>query len=212
MQYEIRLTDSQFEVRSQGNQFEIEGYAAKWGTRSQDLGGFIETIAAGAAAGSLASGEDTRALFNHDPNLILGRRNAGTLDVSEDSTGIPYRIRMPDTSYARDLAISIERGDVNQSSFGFRTVDDDWQQEGRTLLRTLLAFRLLDVSPVTYPAYLDTNSGLAARSLAPSAVLKEYEARQAANNAADIAAAFKVPPIHDADALAIRARMLGSRF
>jgi HK97 family phage prohead protease len=209
MQYEMRLTPSEFEVRSVGNSFQVEGYAAKWGTRSQDLGGFVETISAGASAASLAAGVDTRALFNHDANLILGRRGAGTLRVSEDSTGIPYQIDMPDTSYARDLVISIERGDVDQSSFGFRTVEDDWTNEGRSLLRTLVQFELLDVSPVTYPAYLDTYSGVGTRSLAPSAVLAAYEARSAGPTIPPVR--FTAPDIEDAYGLALRARLLGGR-
>lgn len=209
MQYEVRLTASEFEVRTVGTGFQVEGYAAKWGTRSQDLGGFIETISAGASAASLAAGVDTRALFNHDPNLILGRRGAGTLRVSEDSMGIPYQIDLPDTSYARDLAVSIQRGDVTQSSFGFKTVEDDWANEGRSLLRTLVQFELLDVSPVTYPAYLDTYSGMGSRSLAPAAVLAAYEARSTEPTTPP--ARFTVPDVEDAYGLALRARMLGGR-
>lgn len=208
MQYEMRLTPTEFEVRTVGNKFQIEGYAAKWNTRSQDLGGFTETIAEYASKASLAAGVDTRALFNHDPNMILGRRGAGTLNVSEDSTGIPYQIDMPDTTYARDLMVSMERKDVLHSSFGFRTVSDDWQADSGTLLRTLMAIELLDVSPVTYPAYLDTSSGLGARSLAPSAVLAEYEARRQPE---PVVVRFKAPEIDDVDGLMIRARMLGSR-
>lgn len=209
VQYEMRLTPSAFEVRTAGTGFQIEGYAAKFNTRSQDLGGFIETISPGASADSLAAGVDTRALFNHDPNMILGRRGAQTLRVSEDSTGIPYQIDMPDTTYARDLMVSMERGDVNQSSFGFRTVSDDWQADSGTLLRTLVAIELLDVSPVTYPAYLDTSSGVAARSLAPSAVLAAYEARKAPEI---VITNFIASDVEDPFGLAIRARMLGSRL
>ena len=73
---------------------------------------------------------------------------------------------MPDTSYARDLMVSIERGDVTQSSFGFIVDRDRWEEddEGR-VIRTIETFRqLLDVSPVTFPAYPEADVGL--RSLA----------------------------------------------
>jgi HK97 family phage prohead protease len=142
------------------------GYAAKFNTRSQDLGGFVETIAPGAFTRSLEDMADVKALFNHDPNIVLGRSTAGTLRLFQDDTGLRYEVDLPNTTAGRDLAISLERGDISQSSFAFRTIKDDWSfdQDGREL-RTLQDLELRDVSPVTYPAYLDTNSGIAQRSL-----------------------------------------------
>jgi HK97 family phage prohead protease len=143
------------------------GYAAKFNTRSQNLGGFIETIAPGAFTNSLSQGHDVRALFNHDPNIVLGRNRAGTLRLSQDSTGLRYEVDMPNTTAARDLAESMRRGDISQSSFSFQ-VDpggDEWDDDEDVPIRTLRSVRLFDVSPVTYPAYLDTNSGIAQRSL-----------------------------------------------
>ena len=102
-----------------------------------------------------------RALFNHDPNLILGRTTAGTLKLSVDERGLKYSFTAPDTTTGRDLMVSLERGDVSQSSFGFIVEEDDWDEDenGMTIRTIKKVGRLLDVSPVTYPAYPDAEVG-----------------------------------------------------
>ncbi|MFF7233955.1 HK97 family phage prohead protease [Streptomyces sioyaensis] len=162
---ERRTVPTQFEVRSEGQKFTFYGYALRWGRKSQNLGGFRELVAEKATTETITQ-DDIRALFNHDANLILGRNMSGTLRLSEDSDGLHYEADMPDTTYARDLAVSMERGDVTQSSFGFRTVDDTWGiDEDDFPLRTLRKISLFDVSPVTYPAYVDSTSGVNERAL-----------------------------------------------
>lgn len=140
----------------------IRGHAAVFNSLSLDLGGFRELIAPGAFAGALES--DVRALFNHDPNFVLGRTKSGTLSLTEDETGLLMDASAPDTQWARDLVVSIERGDISQMSFGFRTRKDAWEQRAGEIVRTLLEVDLFDVSPVTFPAYTDTD--VAVRSLA----------------------------------------------
>jgi HK97 family phage prohead protease len=168
---EIRILAEPVEIRSDdaGREW-IVGYAAKFNARSQDLGGFVEQIDPRFFDGVL--NDDTKGLINHDPNLILGRSKAGTLKLLVDEFGLRYEINPPDTTYARDLLISMKRGDINQSSFAF-AVDyenngDSWEydEENDLYIRTLLkAKRLYDVSPVTYPAYEQTESIVAKRSL-----------------------------------------------
>lgn len=133
----------------------IEGYAALFNVLSLDLGGFQETIAAGAFARALAKPTtDVRALFNHDPNLVLGRSTAGTLLVEEDSQGMHIAIRPPDTQLGRDMPVLMKRGDVNQMSFSFTVAQDTWTQADPLMLRTVQDIEdLFDVSIVTYPAY-----------------------------------------------------------
>jgi HK97 family phage prohead protease len=129
------------------------GHAAVFNSLSQDLGGFFEEIRSGAFTDAIES-DDVRALFNHDPNYVLGRNTSGSLTLAEDARGLSIDIIPPDTQWARDLAVSIERGDINQMSFSFQTIDDSWVNDARGTVRTLNKVRLLDVSPVTYPAYL----------------------------------------------------------
>lgn len=140
----------------------LVGHAAVFDSLSLDLGGFKERILPGAFAASIAE-DDIRALFNHDPNHVLGRNVAGTLTLAEDKTGLQMSVDLPDTQTARDLAVSIERGDVTQQSFGFQTISDEWSMEDGEEVRTLKAVKLFDVSPVTFAAYPQTD--VAKRSL-----------------------------------------------
>lgn len=143
----------------------IVGYAAKFDRESQDLGGFREVIRKGAFARAIKE-DDVRALWNHDDNFVLGRNLSGTLRMEEDASGLRIEVDPPDAQWAHDLVTSIERGDVDQMSFAFRTIKDTWTrienaEAGQPdVLRELLDVRLYDVSPVTYPAYLDTEVGV----------------------------------------------------
>jgi HK97 family phage prohead protease len=150
----------------------ITGYAAVFNELSENLGGFYERIEQGAFAGTLESA-DVRALWNHDPNYPLGRTRAGTLELSEDETGLAFKIRPPDTSYAKDLLVSMRRGDVDQMSFGFRTIRDRWEQIGGQVIRTLLEVELFDVSPVTFPAYPQTSAAVRSKLEALTAAGQE---------------------------------------
>ena len=148
----------------EGAMRQIVGYAAKFGADA-DIGGyFIERIAAGAFARAIARPDDVRCLFNHSDNYVLGRVSSKTLRLSEDNVGLRYEVDPPETNWARDLVTSIDRGDISQSSFCFRALREEWDETGDLPVRTLLEVELLDVSPVTYPAYLDTEVGV--RSLA----------------------------------------------
>lgn len=158
---EIRVFSSS-ELRAVDGGKKIAGYAAIFNSLSENLGGFREKIAPGAFANSLASGDDVRGLIDHNPSLILGRTKSGTLRLAEDSKGLRYEINPPDTQYARDLMESLKRGDVDQSSFGFRTLEDSWTTENGEQVRTLLDVKLFDVSAVTFPAYTATSVGLRA--------------------------------------------------
>jgi HK97 family phage prohead protease len=149
------LQGSDLRVSASGK---LTGYAALWNVWSEDLGGFKEKINRGTFARGVR--QDVRALFNHNPNFVLGRTKSGTMALKEDHKGLHYEIDLPDTQAASDLRKSIKRGDVNQSSFSFSTREDSWNSE-RTE-RTLLDVDLYDVSPVTFPAY--TQTSVSARS------------------------------------------------
>lgn len=169
---ERRWFSTELTVRQQPNGGAIlEGHAAVFNKISRNLGGFVEQVAPTAFDETISDTPDVRALFNHDPSLILGRTTAGTLRISTDNSGLYYSIDVPDTTVGRDLTISVERGDITQSSFGFFAIRDSWGQTNDGYpLRTLeqVSINDGDVSPVTYPAYTQTDSGLAeaVRSLA----------------------------------------------
>ena len=144
----------------------ITGYAAVFNSLSEDLGGFREKIAPGAFARAVKE-DDVRALWNHNSDNVLGRTKSGTLRLSEDNHGLKIECDPPDAQWVRDLVASIERGDVDQMSFGFivRRYPDgsrgsQWIEENGEDIRILTDVELFDVSPVTFPAYPDTEVGL----------------------------------------------------
>ncbi len=157
---ERRILSSALEVRAEGESTQIVGHAALFNRDSELIAGsFIERIAPGAFTESLSKPDDVRALINHDPNLILGRNLSKTLTLREDDQGLHVTIDPPKTSYAQDLIESTKRGDISQMSFGFQTITDSWTrgENGAPDVRTLIKVRLFDVSPVTFPAYPDTD-------------------------------------------------------
>lgn len=167
-----------------GQSPKIEGYAAVFNRLSEPLNDmgfpFREKVLPGAFTRTLQFA-DVRALVNHDPNYVLGRSKMGTLTLAEDNHGLAVVITPPDTTWARDLLVSMDRGDINQMSFAFRVIKDKWESEkdestGKRLdTRILHEVALYDVSVVTYPAYRDTSAQV--RTLDLDDVISELIAR-----------------------------------
>nr|DAJ82102.1 MAG TPA: prohead serine protease [Caudoviricetes sp.] len=161
---ELRCYSGEVRAEQQSDQpTRIIGYGSVFNSRSEPLWGFREIIKPGAFDDVLTN--DVRGLFNHDPNFILGRSAAGTLSLSVDERGLQYNILAPDTQTIRDLVIApMVRGDISQSSFAFQVArdGDDWYEDDEGIvIREISKFsRLYDVSPVTYPAYQDADSGV----------------------------------------------------
>lgn len=171
---ERRFTSSLVEIRRAEGEDDlskkrVRGYAAVFDQESENLGTDNPQIREVLSPGAFddVMGDDVRALFNHDPSLILARSKggSGTLRIGTDKTGLWYEFEAPDTQVGRDLIVSMDRGDVDQSSFGFTVADDTWEErnvDGKTLYKRTInkVARLFDVSPVTYPAYPDTSVAL----------------------------------------------------
>lgn len=173
MEMEIR---SLAEVQS-GENRTIEGYALKFNTLSKDLGGFREIISPEALANTDLS--DVRCLVDHDFSEVLGRTAAQTLELAVDNVGLHFRCQLPNTSYANDLYESINRGDINECSFGFVVKDDSqtWTQQDGTYIRSLDSIdELYEISIVSIPAYEGTDAVVAQRSL--ERVINEREKRK----------------------------------
>jgi HK97 family phage prohead protease len=155
-----------FEKRDDGiDENVIEGYAAVFNKPSEDFGGWHERIAPGAFSDVL--NDNAVALFNHDMNYVLGR-NGVNVTITQDENGLKYRVKLPDTSFAKDLRQLIKDGIIHQSSFAFTVKEQEWKEpetKGQPYVRTIKKVkRLYDVSPVTTPAYPDASVG--ARSFA----------------------------------------------
>jgi len=148
-----------FEKRDDGvDENVIEGYAAVFNKDSLDFGGWHERIAPNAFADVVS--DDAVALFNHDMNLVLGR-NGVNVSISQDDTGLKYKVKLPDTSLARDLKQLVKEGIIHQSSFAFTVAEQEWKHsKDKPSVRTITKIkRLYDVSPVTSPAYPDATVG-----------------------------------------------------
>jgi HK97 family phage prohead protease len=124
--------------------------------------GFFEQIDPNAFLSDLKAGTDVVALFNHNPDYLLGRVSAKTLQLESRDDGLHSVIKLPDTSTGRDVAESVSRGDITGMSFGFEVREDDWGfvPGGHAQLRTLKDVSLVDVGPVTMPAYDQTTAAV----------------------------------------------------
>ena len=157
-----KRTMGTIEVReAEGDEMVLEGYAAVFNSET-DLGAFREVIKPGAFDDVMDN--DVRALINHDPNLVLGRTTNGTLKLEQDERGLKYRVELGKQQYAKDFYESVKRGDISQSSFAFTIDKQSWNEE-RTVRSVDKVRQLLDVSPVTYPAY--SAATVQARDLQP---------------------------------------------
>ena len=161
----------------------LEGYAARFNSETQiggDPWGWRERIAPGAFAETIKR-DDIRALFNHNPNIVLGRRENDTLTLAEDTKGLRVTITTPDTSVARDVVALVKRGDVDGMSVAFRVKAEEWEEpkrKGELPTRTLKELQLFDIGPVVFPAYPTTS--VKARDQAKTYGEVEARAEQAA--------------------------------
>ncbi len=158
---ERRLTVASVEVRASESRT-IGGYAAKFNTFSENLGGFTERIAPSFFNKSRGDGwPGVLARYNHDDNMLLGTTWANTLRLGIDDTGLTYEVDIP--AARADVFELVTRGDVAKSSFAFVAYEDDWTtNEAGFPIRTLISGRLYDVAPVNTPAYDDTSVGVRA--------------------------------------------------
>jgi HK97 family phage prohead protease len=152
----------------------MAGYAAVFNEASLPLP-FIEKIAPGAFSKTLQETPDVRLLANHE-GLPMARTKNGTMRLYEDETGLYFEAELANTQEARDLYTLVSRGDVDQMSFAFRVIRQNWSKDRteRTLTEVSLADG--DVSIVTYPAY--TATSVEAREALKKAVLQIKEGRE----------------------------------
>lgn len=164
---QTRTFDSRFAVREADGGRRIEGYFAVFGSVYELWPGATESIDPHAFDGALD--DDIRCLIDHETRLVIGRTTAGTLSLSIDERGLfgSDLINEKDTD-ATNCYARVERGDVNQCSFGFDILDEETEKRPDGSVHwTIKKVKLYEVSVVTFPAYKDT--GVEARRA-------EYEA------------------------------------
>ncbi len=188
--------------------------------------GFYEELEPGAARDAVVQ-DDITFVLNHDPSLLLARctAGAGTMRLVESAAGVDVDADMAPVSYARDVAVLLERGDMKGMSFAFRVLEQRWETveveievDGRTQkvscdLRRLVKIGLRDVSVVTWPAYADTSAGLR-----DAATLEAYADHRGLDAAARAALAEgrapqpAAPTAHLTQALQLRHRGLAALY
>jgi len=163
---------SNLEVRAEGEGNTLVGYAAVFDSPSEPMP-FIEYVKRGAFSKTLNDGADVRLLIDHE-GVPLARSKSGTLALEEDERGLRVEAELdPTNPDAARIISAMKRGDLNQMSFAFRTIKDNWSDDRS--VRELREVQLFDVSVVTFPAYEETvaelRSAQAPATIAPTSKL-----------------------------------------
>ena len=168
---QIRSVPSKFETREDtSGDLYISGYFSVFNSDYEIWPGATESIADTAFDDALA--DDIRCLIDHETRLVLGRNKAGTLVLKVDSRGLWGEVKInPNDQDAMNLYERVKRGDVDQCSFGFDILDEEFEDKGDSVHWTIKRVKLYEVSVVTFPAYTETSVS------ARKAQLKEIEKR-----------------------------------
>lgn len=162
-----RSRRTEFETRASGDEMTIQGYFVVYNEPYYVDDYMEEIVLPGALDGCDMS--DVRALVDHLPHLVLGRNTAGTLTLSPDDKGLYAEIKInSQDSDAVNHHARIQRGDVDQASFGFdegevRYID---LPDGRIRREIAKISKLWEISTCTFPAYEATYVEARARDTA----------------------------------------------
>ena len=153
---QMRGVPGSFKTRAEesGDMF-ISGYFAVFGSEYELWPGASESVDPHAFDEALD--DDIRCLINHDTRLVLGRNIAGTLQLRVEEKGLWGEVKInPNDQDAVNVYERVKRGDVNQCSFGFDIVAEEFEDRGDSVHWTIKAVKLYEVSVVTFPAYEET--------------------------------------------------------
>ena len=164
MAYQARSSKSKFETREADGEMYISGYFAVFNSEYEIWPGAVESVAETAFDGALS--DDIRCLIDHETRIVLGRNKAGTLTLKTDARGLWGEVRInPNDQDAVNLYERVKRGDVDQCSFGFDILDEEFEDRGDLVKWTIKKVKLYEVSVVTFPAYEETSVSARKRQL-----------------------------------------------
>jgi HK97 family phage prohead protease len=166
-QRQVRCVAQQFQTRSANDDLFIEGYFSVFNSEYPLWEGASEIVKPGAFTNSVSG--DVRALINHDSSLVLGRTKAGTLTLRQDERGLWGSIRINrDDVDTMNLYARVQRGDVDQCSFGFDIKRETFVDLGGGKCRWEIeeVDPLYEVSVCTFPAYTETSVSARKQDLA----------------------------------------------
>lgn len=173
LNYEVRTFHTKFEVRNDEQNPKIRGYFVVWDQEAPFDSMMSESIDRHALDNTIHG--DIRALWNHDTSKVMGRTTNGTLQLSIDDYGLFGEIDVnPKDSEAMNNFYKVERGDVDQCSFGFNILRQEpiTREDGGTHW-VVKEVELFEVSPCTFPFYETTS--ISARSKHLEEIKKEKE-------------------------------------
>lgn len=154
---QVRSVSSEFNTRADevGDMY-ISGYFSVFNSNYEIWDGATESIAETAFEGALS--DDIRCLIDHETRLVLGRTKANTLTLKTDNRGLWGEVKInPNDQDAVNLYERVKRGDVDQCSFGFDILEEEFEDRGDSVHWTIKKVKLYEVSVVTFPAYKDTS-------------------------------------------------------
>jgi len=164
---EMRMVDHDTAIETRqdgdGQPHRAIGYGVVYGRETEIFPGLIESVRAGAFEKALADNREIKAFFNHDPSMVLATtRSDPALKITDNKTGVKYDAPIPPTTYGSDLIVNLERGNVRGSSFSFivSKQGDVWTEKKGVLYREIIEADLLELGPVTNPAYEQTSAAL----------------------------------------------------
>lgn len=154
---QVRSVSSEFNTRAdEAGDMYISGYFSVFNSNYEIWDGATESIAETAFEGALS--DDIRCLIDHETRLVLGRTKANTLTLKTDNRGLWGEVKInPNDQDAVNLYERVKRGDVDQCSFGFDILEEEFEDRGNSVHWTIKKVKLYEVSVVTFPAYKDTS-------------------------------------------------------
>lgn len=162
---EVRTQLNDVEIRDdEGSGRVITGYPIVFNKPSENLGGFIEYVEPGALKN--VSMENVYLIYGHEFNNVLARKDAGTLELSIDKTGLLFKATLPNTTLANDVLENIRVGNIQGMSFGFTVADDSWEygkDDDPDIRRIKQIDELFEITLTPIPAYKDTTVAIARR-------------------------------------------------
>ena len=146
---------SSFDTREDDGKLYIRGYFVVFDSSYEFAPQMTESVDPHAFDNALD--DDIRCLIDHETRLVLGRTKAGTLTLKTDSRGLWGEVKInPKDMDAMNLYERVKRGDVDQCSFGFDILEEEFSESGGAVHWTIKKVKLYEVSVVTFPAYTET--------------------------------------------------------
>lgn len=150
------------DIQTNNDEMTVSGYVNKVGSVSEVLSidgqVFQEKILPQAFTDALNQDDEICFYLEHDPSKILATTKNGSLQLSQDDTGLKMQATIVDTSDGKNAYELIKTGIITNMSFGFLVEDDIWTDDNDSdiPLRTVTKLYLSEVSAVKNPAYTDS--------------------------------------------------------